>query len=82
MTLIQLLVVVVAVHEPAVIRDMMVMKNFTMLKMFLSAVSAGESLSRGSQEEVSHCHMGVMRTGQSLSHGGHEDRSVTVMGVM
>ena len=33
---------VVAVHEPAIIRDMMVMKNFTMLKMFLSAVSAGE----------------------------------------
>ena len=33
---------IVAVHEPAIIRDMMVMKNFTMLKMFLSAVSAGE----------------------------------------
>ena len=33
---------VVSVHEPAIIRDMMVMKNFTMLKMFLSAVSAGQ----------------------------------------
>ena len=33
---------IVSVHEPAIIRDMMVMKNFTMLKMFLSAVSAGQ----------------------------------------